>query len=173
MATNSNTTTVDDPSGSEQYLTVSLGAEVYAIHLLGVKEIIEYGNVTHVPNLPGFIRGIINLRGRVVPVIDLASRFGQQSSPVSKFTSIVITEIADYAGARDVGLLVDSVRAVHAIPDTDIEALPSFGGGIRVDFIRGMWRTENRLAIILDVDRLLSAEEGDVVTANGRHEHAA
>ncbi|MBI1395793.1 MAG: chemotaxis protein CheW [Betaproteobacteria bacterium] len=162
-----------DVAGSDQFLTLSLGGEMYAIHLLGVKEIIEYGNVTRVPTMPEFIRGVINLRGRVVPVVDLASRFGQSTSPVSRFTCIVIVEVATAAGTQDMGIVVDSVRAVLAIPDADIEPPPAFGARIRVDFIRGMWRADGRFAIILDVDRVLSVDEICEITHLGQQELAA
>lgn len=162
-----------DAADSDQFLTLSLGGEMYAIHLLGVKEIIEYGHVTRVPTMPDFIRGVINLRGRVVPVVDLASRFGQTASPVTRQTCIVIVEVATAAGAQDMGIVVDSVRAVLAIPDTDIEPPPPFGSRIRVDFIRGMWRADSRFAIILDVDRVLSVDEICEITELGQQELAA
>lgn len=144
---------------SEQYLTFNLSGEMYAIPLLGVKEIIEYGGVTPIPIMPPFIRGVINLRGRVVPVVDLASRFGGQPAEVTRRTCIVIVEIGEPGESQDMGVVVDSVSAVIDIADTDIEPPPAFGAKIRVDFIQGMWKASGRFVIVLNIGQVLSVEE--------------
>lgn len=144
---------------SEQYLTFNLGGEMYAIPLLGVKEIIEYGGVTPVPIMPGFIRGVINLRGRVVPVVDLSSRFGGKPVDVTRRTCIVIVEIGEAGAEQDMGIVVDSVSAVLDIPAEDIEPPPAFGAKIRVDFIQGMWKASGRFVIVLNIAQVLSVDE--------------
>lgn len=144
---------------NEQYLTFTLSGEMYAIPLLGVKEIIEYGGVTPIPTMPGFIRGVINLRGRVVPVVDLASRFGGQPVELTRRTCIVIVEVGNEGETQDMGVVVDSVSAVIDIPGADIEPPPAFGARIRVDFINGMWKAEGRFVIILNIARVLSVDE--------------
>lgn len=144
---------------NEQYLTFTLGGEMYAIPLLGVKEIIEYGGVTPIPTMPAFIRGVINLRGRVVPVVDLASRFGGQPVDLTRRTCIVIVEVGSEGETQDMGVVVDSVSAVIDIPGADIEPPPAFGARIRVDFINGMWKAEGRFVIILNIARVLSVDE--------------
>lgn len=143
----------------QQYLTFSLGGEVFALGILNVKEIIEFGNVTEIPMMPVFIRGVINLRGAVVPVIDLAARFGGNSSAISRRTCIVIVELEAEEGKQDLGVIVDAVNEVLEIPRADIEPPPSFGAKIRADFIQGMGKVDGRFVIILSVERVLSTEE--------------
>ena len=122
-----------------QYLTFMLGTEMFAIGILCIKEIIEYGNLTVVPMMPAFVRGVINLRGAVVPVVDLSARFGRPNSAISRRSCVVIIEAASADGqAQDIGLLVDTVSAVLEIPASQIEPPPSFGAKIRADFISGM-----------------------------------
>lgn len=144
---------------SEQYLTFNLSGEMYAIPLLGVKEIIEYGGVTPIPIMPTFIRGVINLRGRVVPVVDLASRFGGQPAELTRRTCIVIVEIGEPGEEQDMGVVVDSVSAVLDISGDDIEPPPAFGAKIRVDFIQGMWKASGRFVIVLNIGQVLSVGE--------------
>ncbi|WP_445400900.1 chemotaxis protein CheW [Zobellella sp. An-6] len=145
--------------GEAQYLTFVLGGEMFAMDILGIKEIIEYGNLTTVPMMPAFVRGVINLRGAVVPVVDLAVRFGRPSTPVNKRSCIVILEVHGEEGVQDIGVLVDAVSAVLSIAAADIEPAPSFGGGIRADFIGGMAKVDGRFVIVLSVERVLSVEE--------------
>ncbi|HSW03988.1 chemotaxis protein CheW [Aquabacterium sp.] len=148
---------VHEPS---QYLTFTLGAEMFAIGILHIKEIIEYGQLTAVPMMPGFIRGVINLRGAVVPVIDLASRFGGTPSHITRRTCIVIVELQLGDGeTRVLGVVVDAVSAVLDIASSDIEPAPAFGTRIRTDFIAGMAKVNSRFVILLDVDRVLSMDE--------------
>lgn len=142
-----------------QYLTFMLSGEVFAIGILSIKEIIEYGNLTEVPRMPGFIRGVINLRGAVVPVIDLGVRFGKSSSNVSRRTCIVIIEVQHEGEQQVVGVMVDAVNEVLDIPAGEIEPAPSFGARIRADFIQGMGKVDGKFVIILDVDHVLSVDE--------------
>lgn len=142
-----------------QYLTFMLGGEMFAIGILAIKEIIEYASLTTVPMMPACIRGVINLRGAVVPVMDLAARFSGTPSAVTKRTCIVIVE-ADVDGERqDVGVVVDAVNEVLDIPAGDIEPPPAFGARIRADFIQGMGKIDGRFVILLNVNQVLSAEE--------------
>ncbi|EXJ13844.1 chemotaxis protein CheW [Imhoffiella purpurea] len=152
-------TTLESGQEKAQYLIFNLRGEPFAIPLLGVKEIIEYGSVTHIPNMPVFIRGVINLRGRVVPVIDLAARFGEPPTTVGERTCVVIVELQDEAGINDMGIVVDGVNAVSDIPASEIEPPPRFGAKIRVDFIQGMWKSQDRFVIVLDQARVLSIQE--------------
>ena len=146
-------------AGPQQYLTFSLGGEVFALGILNVKEIIEFGNITEIPMMPAFIRGVINLRGAVVPVIDLSARFGGAASTVSRRTCIIIVELNDGDERQDLGVIVDAVNEVLEIPRAEIEPPPTFGAKIRADFIQGMGKVEGRFVIILNVDRVLSTEE--------------
>jgi purine-binding chemotaxis protein CheW len=148
-----------------QYLTFMLGGETYALGILHIKEIIEYGALTEVPMMPAFIRGVINLRGRVVPVVDLAVRFGKAPTAIARRTSIVIVETASVAGdagdepGQDLGILVDAVNEVAEIAAADIEPPPAFGARMRQDFIRAMARRAGRFVVVLDVDRVLSVAD--------------
>jgi len=144
----------------EQYLTFMLGTEMFAIGILGIKEIIEYGNLTVVPMMPAFVRGVINLRGAVVPVVDLSARFGRPNSGITRRSCVVIIEANAADGqAQDIGLLVDTVSAVMDIPASQIEPPPSFGAKIRADFISGMAKVDGKFVIVLEVDQVLSIDE--------------
>jgi len=145
--------------GQSQYLTFLLGGEMFAIPILNIKEIIEYGSLTTVPMMPAFIRGVINLRGSVVPVVDLAVRFGRKAAQVTKRTCVVIIEIESGDEKQDVGVVVDSVSEVLEIPRTEVEQAPSFGAKIRADFIRGMGKINGKFVIILAVNHVLSIDE--------------
>lgn len=142
-----------------QYLTFTLGGEMFAVETLSVKEIIEYGQITAVPMMPLSIRGVINLRGAVVPVVDLSARFGRPSTDLTRKTCIVIIEVQTEGEEQDVGVVVDAVSEVLEIPAADVEPAPGFGARIRADFISGMGKVDGRFVILLDVDRVLSVEE--------------
>ena len=146
-------------SEHDQYLTFMLGDEVFAIGILSIKEIIEYTEPTAVPMMPDCIRGVINLRGSVVPVMDLALRFGRGSREVSKRTCIVIVEVQRNGASEDVGVVVDAVNAVLDIDAEDIEAPPAFGTRVRSDFIRGLGKVSGKFVILLETDRVLAIEE--------------
>ena len=147
-----------------QYLTFALGGEMFAVGILNVKEIIEYGHLTEIPMMPAFIRGVINLRGSVVPVIDLSARFGGKTTEVSRRTCIVIVEVSDGEMRHDIGIMVDAVSEVLDIPGSEIEPPPSFGAKIRADFIFGMGKVGGKFVIILNIDKVLSVEEIALLT---------
>jgi purine-binding chemotaxis protein CheW len=161
----------------QQYLTFLLGGEMFALAILNVKEIIEYGNLTEIPMMPAFIRGVINLRGSVVPVIDLTARFGGKATEVGRRTCNVIVEMKGGEGGDeryDIGIIVDAVSEVLEIPKSEIEPPPSFGAKIRADFIQGMGKVGGKFVIILNIDRVLSVDElaqlgqmGAAVTPSG------
>ncbi len=155
-----------------QYLTFQLSGETYAIGILSIKEILEYTTLTQVPLMPAFIRGVMNLRGAVVPVIDLAVRFGRNETGVSRRTCVVIIEVANEEMPQYIGILVDVVHEVLAIRAADIEPPPQFGSRIRVDFISGMARVDNRFVVLLDVEKVLSVEEMATLSAMNGSEMA-
>ncbi|BAL26478.1 chemotaxis protein CheW [Azoarcus sp. KH32C] len=149
--------------GQQQHLTFLLGGEMFAVGILRVKEIIEYGSLTTVPMMPDCIKGVINLRGAVVPVIDLARRFAGPATKINRRSCIVIIETTadtrDGIGHQDVGIIVDAVSEVLEIPSDQIEPPPAFGTHIRADFIAGMGKLDGRFVIILNVDKVLSMDE--------------
>jgi purine-binding chemotaxis protein CheW len=152
----------DDPDAAAadaaQYLTFQLGGEMFAIGILAIKEIIEYGDPTTVPMMPRSVRGVINLRGAVVPVIDLQAHFGGEPAVVGKRTCIVIVEVKTGDERQVIGVVVDAVNEVIDIGAADIEPPPAFGARIRADFIQGMGKVRGRLVVLLDLDRALSTE---------------
>ena len=148
----------------QQYLTFTLGGEMFAVAILNVKEIIEFGTVTEIPMMPTFIRGVINLRGAVVPVIDLACRFGGQPTQVARRTCIIIVELVEGDQKHDIGVMVDAVSEVLEIAAAEIEPPPAFGARIRADFISGMGKVGGKFVIILDIGRVLSVEEFALLT---------
>lgn len=145
----------------KQYLTFVLGGELFSISILCIKEIIWYTDLTEVPMMPACIRGVINLRGSVVPVMDLSARFGKKTNPVTKNTCIVIIEIeSKVEGLRqNMGVVVDAVQAVLEIPASEIEPPPSFGTKIRSDFIEGIGKVNGKFVVLLNVNQVLSTEE--------------
>ncbi|MCX7173257.1 MAG: chemotaxis protein CheW [Proteobacteria bacterium] len=153
---------------AHQYLTFALSGEMFGVGILNVKEIIEYGTLTEIPMMPPFIRGVINLRGRVVPVIDLAARFGRKQSEIGKRTCIVIVELATGDDdRRELGIIVDAVSEVLEIPASEIEPPPSFGARIRADFIAGMGKVNNKFVIILKIERAISSDDLAVLNTIG------
>ena len=152
-------TLVAAPPDPLQYLTFMLGGEAFAIGILCIKEIIEYGHLTEVPMMPASVRGVINLRGAVVPVMDLQARFGRPASAVTKRTCIVIVELDSATESQVIGVMVDAVNEVLDLPASDIEPPPSFGAAIRRDFVSGMAKVRGNFVIVLDVANVLSIED--------------
>jgi len=144
---------------SGQFLTFSLGQELFAVGILVIKEIIQYGQITAVPLMPSYVRGVINLRGAVVPVIDLHARFGRGAAEIGKRTCIVILEVTHEGESHDIGIMVDAVSAVIDIPANQIEPAPTFGSSVRTDFIEGIGKVNDQFVIILDVARTFSMDE--------------
>lgn len=142
-----------------KYLTFSLDQEEYGIGILKVKEIIGMMRVTPVPQTPEFVKGVINLRGRVIPVIDLRLRFGMSKSDYTERTCIVVVEIDSDNGKLHIGVVVDSVSEVLNIKGSDIEDTPAFGTSLNTDYILGMAKAGNSVKILLAIDRVLSADE--------------
>jgi purine-binding chemotaxis protein CheW len=143
----------------KQYLTFMIGGEEYAISLLKVKEIIEYDTVTQIPKTPEWVRGVINLRGSVVPVIDLAVKFRLPASVAGKLSCIVITEVECEGEATVMGVMADAVRQVIDLKPDDIEEPPNFGTRVKVDYLLGMARSGRKFCLILDTEKVLSTDE--------------
>ena len=148
-----------EPAVQQQYLTFFLADEEYAVNIQKVKEIIEYSSVTKVPKVPRWIRGVINLRGSVVPVVDLAVRFGLDERPTTKTTCIVIVEVQQDAENTVMGVIADAVNRVIELNAEDIEEPPAFGTRVRLEYLAGMGKLGKKFALILDIDRVLSAAE--------------
>ena len=141
------------------YLSFHISGEEYAIGILRAKEIIEFGTVTKIPTTPPHVRGVINLRGNVVPVIDLAVKMGLPESPVTKLSCIVIVEVTLEGEPVVMGIMADSVSEVIELSAGDIEPTPAFGTRIRVDYLQGMAKAGQKFILLLDIDQVLTAED--------------
>jgi purine-binding chemotaxis protein CheW len=146
-----------------KYLTFTLDKEEYGIGILKIKEIIGMMPITSVPQTPEFVKGVINLRGKVIPVMDLRLRFGMKAIEYNERTCIIVVEISGQAGTVMIGIVVDSVSEVLNIKGEDIEETPTFGTRLNTDYILGMAKMDGGVKILLDIDRVLSAQEvGDL-----------
>jgi purine-binding chemotaxis protein CheW len=142
-----------------QFLAFSLGGETFAMDIRSIREVIQFGGITEVPLMPPFIRGVINLRGAVVPVIDLCVRFRRPPSQAAHRTCIVILELEQGGETAELGVMVDNVSEVLSIGASEIEPAPAFGSDLRSDFIAGVAKVNEHFVIILDVNKVLSVEE--------------
>ena len=158
----SSTTTMAgaETSGLEElagkYLTFELGQEFYGLEILKVQEIIGIMKVTGVPRTPAYVRGVINLRGKVIPVIDLRLKFGMEAIEDTDRTCVIVVQVGDADRAITMGIIVDEVSEVLEVAGNQIEAAPSFGTSVNTDFILGMGKVGQRVVMLLDVDKVLS-----------------
>lgn len=150
-----------------QYLSFRLGEETFALGILAVREIIEYGGITDVPMMPSCVRGVINLRGAVVPVLDLASRLGRGASAIGRRSCIVIVELGQPPEQQVLGLLVDAVNAVLDIDAGQIEPPPTFGTGLRNDFIAGIGKVNGKFVIVVNLEAVLNVPEIAALAGEG------
>jgi purine-binding chemotaxis protein CheW len=138
-----------------QFVTFTIAEEIYGVEVLKVQEIIGMTLVTHVPNSPPFMKGVINLRGAVVPVVDMRLKFNIKEKEYDAFTVVIIVEVRE----RLIGMIVDAVSDVAGIPMNTIQDTPHFTAAVDTDFIKGIGQLDSKLVIILDVDRILTVEE--------------
>ena len=153
-------------NGTRQYLTFRLGDEIFAIDVANVREILEFTKVTKVPKTPEYMRGVINLRGSVVPVLDMRQKFGMESTEKTIDTCIVVVEVAYEDEDIVIGALVDSVQEVFELEAENIEPAPRIGTHVKTEFIKGMGKKDDRFIIILDSSKVFSAEELAQVVQN-------
>jgi len=158
---------VAEMTGSNQYLAFALDEELFAVGVDKIREIIDFTTVTKVPQTPDSMRGVINLRGNVVPVIDMRRKFAITESPDTVDTCIVVLEVSMDNETTVIGALVDSVQEVFEMEANQIEPPPKIGANLRTDFILGMGRKASDFIIILDVDKVFSSEELSQVTQTG------
>lgn len=142
-----------------KFLTFSLAGEEYGIGILKVKEIIGMMPVTLVPQTPSFVKGVINLRGKVIPVVDLRLKFGMDTISYTERTCIIVVEIGSNGGSTMMGIVVDSVSEVMNIKKDDIEETPQFGAEFDTDYILGMAKTNGEVKILLDINQVLTTQE--------------
>lgn len=152
-----NANTLQDKEG--KYLTFTLAEEDYGLEILKVREIIGMMDITAVPQTPVYVKGVINLRGRVIPVIDLRLKFGLEEAEYGERTCIIVVEVQSQVGSVQMGVVVDSVSEVLNINGDDIEPPPSFGARLNTQYILGIAKAKGTIKILLDIDRVLSGEE--------------
>lgn len=155
--------TVSKISEVRQYLTFKLEGEIFALDVVKVREILDYTTITKVPQTPEFMKGVINLRGSVVPVVDMRLKFNMPSQERTVDTCIIVVEIRIDEEATVLGALVDSVQEVFELEPAQIEPAPRIGTKLRTEFILGMGKREEQFVIILDIDKVFSTEELDLV----------
>lgn len=151
-----------------QYLSFMLGEEVFALDIAKVREVLEFTSITKVPQTPDFMRGVINLRGSVVPVVDLRLKFGMSTTEKTINTCIIIVEVMLEDEATVIGALADSVQEVFELESNNIEPAPKIGSQLNTAFLRGMGKRNEEFVLILNIDKVFSAEELNIVqTAAG------
>ncbi len=143
-------------AGIEQYLTFQLAGEEYGVDILRVQEIKGWEKATRIPHSPHYVLGVINLRGSVVPIIELRRRFGLESSEFGPTTVVIVVKVSSARGERTVGLVVDAVCEVYNVPLADIKPPPEVGAGIDTDFVRGLSTMDDKMLILLDIDKLIA-----------------
>jgi purine-binding chemotaxis protein CheW len=153
--------------GGGKFLTFLMADEKYGLEILKVREIIGIMDVTPVPTTPAFVRGVINLRGKVIPVVDLRLKFGMEAKQNTQRTCIIVVHLARAAQEMIMGIIVDEVSEVLDIDQNQIEPPPSFGADIRIDFILGMGKVNQRVVTMLDIDRVLTEPERALVESYG------
>jgi purine-binding chemotaxis protein CheW len=153
-----------------QYLTYKLADEVFAFDITKVREVLDFTTITRVPKMPDFLRGVINLRGSVVPVVDLRLKFGMPKTDQTVDTCVIITEVNVDGEQTTIGALADSVQEVMDLDPDSIEPAPKIGTGLKTEFIKGMGKHNDGFIIILDIDKLLSSEELSAVQSGDREQ---
>ncbi len=155
----------EQPEQANQFLSFTLAGSTYGLPILKVREILSYEGATPVPGTPPSIRGVVNVRGAVVPIVDLAVKFGRGATDATKRTCILVVDAVSGGEALTVGLLAAAVNEVVELAAGDVEPPPSFGTGVRVDYLLGLGKTAAGFVLLLDIDRVLSASEAELAAA--------
>ncbi len=142
-----------------KYLTFALGSEEYGLEILKVREIIGYMDITSVPQTQNYVKGVINLRGQVIPVVDLRAKFGMEPADITEQTCIIVAETNQGSRNRSTGIIVDRVQEVLDIAGDNIEEAPEFDSSVRIDFILGIGKIGESIKILLDIDKVLSGTD--------------
>jgi purine-binding chemotaxis protein CheW len=159
MSTSTPETTATTTKRGGKYLTFALGKEEYGLEILKVREIIGWMDITALPRTPAYVKGVVNLRGQVIVVIDLRTKFAMEAAAKTEQTCIIVVEIAHQGRKLSTGLIVDRVSEVLEIPSENIEDAPTFGTAIDTDFILGMGKVGEAVKILLDIDKVMTASE--------------
>ncbi|MFO1349969.1 MAG: chemotaxis protein CheW [Gammaproteobacteria bacterium] len=149
-------TAMQTHAGTDQYLTFLLAGEEYGIDILRVQEIKGWGAVTPIPNMPLYILGVINLRGAVVPIVDLRKRFGLEGSAFGPTTVVIVVRVRGQGAERTMGMVVDGVSEVYNVAAAELKPPPDFGVAVDAEFVKGLATVDNKMVILLDIDHLLN-----------------
>lgn len=158
-----NAATLD--ADTDQFLTFILAGEEYGVDILRVQEIKGWDKVTPIPNTPDYIRGVINMRGTIVPIIDLRDRFGMEAMEYGPTTVVIVLKVLGEQDDRIMGIVVDAVSEVYNVSEDDLKPAPDFGDSVRVEFVRGLATVDEKMVIILDIDPLPNSDELAVMSA--------
>ncbi len=153
-----NATTIDATGNTEQFLTFMLAGEEYGVDILRVQEIKGWDNVTEIPNTPDYIQGVINLRGTIVPIIDLRSRFGLETIEYGSTTVVIVLKVISNSNEKTIGFVVDAVSDVYNIDNEQLKPSPDFGGSVSTEFVKGLATIDDKMLILLDIDHLVDSE---------------
>lgn len=166
MTENSNNAAVDMlHADTNQFLTFMLNGEEYGVEILRVQGIQGWDTVTPIPNAPNYVLGVMNLRGAIVPIIDLRKRFKMESIDFGPTTVIIVVRVENHDKERTIGMVVDAVSEVYRLDENVVQPLPEFGGAVSTDFIKGLSTVDEKMLILLDIDKLLSIKDVDVDTS--------
>ena len=157
ISTQADQTSIQTDAGTDQYLTFLLADEEYGVDIMKVQEIRGWDGATAIPNTPEYVLGVSNLRGMIVPIIDLRQRFQLPNAEFNSSTVVVIVKVASEAGERTMGLVVDAVSEVYNLPEEAIGDTPDLGGAISTNFVKGLATVDEKMIILLDIDRLINA----------------
>lgn len=149
---------------ADQYLTFMLAGEEYGVDILRVQEIKGWGKVTPIPNTPNYVLGVMNLRGTIVPILDLRMRFKLDQAEYGPTTVVIVLRVESEGHDRIMGIVVDAVSDVYAVPSEELRPSPDFGGNVDVEVVRGLATVDEKMVIILNIDRLLNSDELDVTS---------
>lgn len=149
----------DGDDSQQQYLTFILAGEEYGVDILRVQEIKGWDTVTQIPNTPEYIRGVINLRGTIVPIIDMRSRFGLEDLGYGPTTVVIVLKVNSEDKSRIMGIVVDGVSDVYNMPDEEIKPSPDFGSAVDTDFVKGLATVNEKMVIVLDIDHMCNSNE--------------
>lgn len=149
--------------GHEQYLTFMLAGEEYGVDILRVQEIKGWDNATRIPNTPEYVQGVINLRGTIVPIIDLRMRFGLEKLEYGPTTVVVVLKVESDVKNRTMGIVVDGVSDVYSVTGDELKPTPDFGDDVNAEFVKGLATIDEKMVIMLDIDKLLNSHELSVL----------
>jgi len=156
-------TGIDGDDDSHQYLTFLMADEEYGLDILRVQEIRGWSSVTKIPNTPGYVKGVINIRGTIVPIIDLRERFSMDRIEYSQTTVVIVVKVISEEKERVMGVVVDAVSDVYSVQHDAIKEPPDFGSAISIDFVRGLAPVDEKMLILLEIDKLLCADDLEVI----------